>query len=77
MLKNTPHDHIDRKSLNMALTELENVAQCLNETKRVNDDKHIAKQFMELLKGNHPLKQNPDRYLIKQETVYIVSIFAW
>ncbi|KAG8431469.1 hypothetical protein GDO86_018618 [Hymenochirus boettgeri] len=37
MLKNTPHGHPDRLSLQLALTELETLAEKLNEQKRVAD----------------------------------------
>ncbi|XP_010874041.2 rho guanine nucleotide exchange factor 10-like protein isoform X4 [Esox lucius] len=37
MLKNTPRDHPDRLSLQLALTELETLAERLNEQKRVAD----------------------------------------
>ena len=37
MLKNTPKGHADRLSLQLALTELETLAEKLNEQKRVAD----------------------------------------
>lgn len=37
MLKNTPKGHVDRLPLQLALTELEMLAEKLNEQKRVAD----------------------------------------
>lgn len=37
MLKNTPTGHVDRLPLQLALTELETLAEKLNEQKRVAD----------------------------------------
>ncbi|GAA6073004.1 rho guanine nucleotide exchange factor 10-like protein isoform X1, partial [Tachysurus ichikawai] len=37
MLKNTPKGHVDRLPLQLALTELETLAEKLNEQKRVAD----------------------------------------
>lgn len=51
MLKNTPRGHPDRLPLQMALTELETLAEKLNERKRDADQrceiKHIAKAINE------------------------------
>ena len=46
MLKYTPHQHHDRSSLQTALTDLENVAHKLNESKRLTEQKLQAKRFM-------------------------------
>ncbi len=51
MLKNTPVGHPDRLPLQMALTELETLAEKLNERKREADQRceirHIAKAMNE------------------------------
>lgn len=51
MLKNTPVGHADRLPLQMALTELETLAEKLNERKREADQRceirHIAKAMNE------------------------------
>lgn len=51
MLKNTPVGHADRLPLQMALTELETLAEKLNEKKREADQRceirHIAKAVNE------------------------------
>ncbi|XP_030575228.1 rho guanine nucleotide exchange factor 10 isoform X2 [Archocentrus centrarchus] len=76
MLKNTPVGHSDRLPLQMALTELETLAEKLNERKREADQRceirHIAKAMNE--RYLNKLLSNGSRYLIRSddmvETVY-------
>uniref|UniRef100_A0A8C9RDY0 Rho guanine nucleotide exchange factor 10 n=1 Tax=Scleropages formosus TaxID=113540 RepID=A0A8C9RDY0_SCLFO len=76
MLKNTPVGHADRLPLQMALTELETLADKLNERKREADQrceiKHIAKAMNE--RYLNKLLSSGSRYLIRSddmvETVY-------
>lgn len=76
MLKNTPVGHADRLPLQMALTELETLAEKLNEKKREADQRceirHIAKAMNE--RYLNKLLSNCSRYLIRSddmvETVY-------
>ncbi|XP_054894379.1 rho guanine nucleotide exchange factor 10 isoform X2 [Poeciliopsis prolifica] len=76
MLKNTPVGHADRLPLQMALTELETLAEKLNEKKREADQRceirHIAKAMNEHYLNK--LLSNGSRYLIRSddmvETVY-------
>ncbi|KAI4804796.1 hypothetical protein KUCAC02_026411 [Chaenocephalus aceratus] len=76
MLKNTPVGHADRLPLQMALTELETLAEKLNEKKREADQRceirHIAKAMNE--RYLNKLLSNGSRYLIRSddmvETVY-------
>ncbi|KAL2099214.1 hypothetical protein ACEWY4_005694 [Coilia grayii] len=76
MLKNTPVGHPDRLPLQMALTELETLAEKLNEKKREADQrceiKHIAKAMNE--RYLNKLLSSGTRYLIRSddmvETVY-------
>ncbi|XP_045918121.1 rho guanine nucleotide exchange factor 10 isoform X1 [Micropterus dolomieu] len=76
MLKNTPVGHGDRLPLQMALTELETLAEKLNEKKREADQRceirHIAKAMNE--RYLNKLLSNGSRYLIRSddmvETVY-------
>ncbi|KAJ8371943.1 hypothetical protein AAFF_G00298550 [Aldrovandia affinis] len=76
MLKNTPVGHADRLPLQMALTELETLAEKLNERKREADQrcevKHIAKAMNE--RYLNKLLSSESRYLIRSdemvETVY-------
>ncbi|XP_075964630.1 rho guanine nucleotide exchange factor 10 [Anarhichas minor] len=76
MLKNTPVGHADRLPLQMALAELETLAEKLNEKKREADQRceirHIAKAMNE--RYLNKLLSNGSRYLIRSddmvETVY-------
>ncbi|KAI1895821.1 hypothetical protein AGOR_G00110710 [Albula goreensis] len=76
MLKNTPIGHGDRLPLQMALTELETLAEKLNEKKREADQRceirHIAKAMNE--RYLNKLLSSDSRYLIRSddmvETVY-------
>ncbi|XP_044021639.1 rho guanine nucleotide exchange factor 10 isoform X2 [Siniperca chuatsi] len=76
MLKNTPVGNADRLPLQMALTELETLAEKLNEKKREADQRceirHIAKAMNE--RYLNKLLSNGSRYLIRSddmvETVY-------
>lgn len=76
MLKNTPVGHADRLPLQMALTELETLADKLNEKKREADQRceirHIAKAMNE--RYLNKLLSNGSRYLLRSddmvETVY-------
>ncbi|CAB1330750.1 unnamed protein product [Coregonus sp. 'balchen'] len=76
MLKNTPAGHSDRLPLQMALTELETLAEKLNEKKMEADQRceirHIAKAMNE--RYLNKLLSNGSRYLIRSddmvETVY-------
>lgn len=45
MLRNTPHHHGDRLSLQLALTELEILAEKLNEQKRLADQEVEIQQL--------------------------------
>ena len=45
MLKNTPKSHSDRLPLQLALTELETLAEKLNEQKRVADQEAEIQQL--------------------------------
>ncbi|XP_068195753.1 rho guanine nucleotide exchange factor 10 isoform X2 [Antennarius striatus] len=69
MLKNTPVGHADRLPLQMALTELETLAEKLNEKKREADQRceirHIAKAMNESYLNK--LLSNGSRYLIRSD----------
>lgn len=54
LIKYTPHNHHDRRALQLALTELENVAHKLNERKRLCEQYFQAKQTMQLLPKQLP-----------------------
>lgn len=71
MLKNTPQGHPDRLPLQMALTELEILAEKLNERKRDADQrceiKHIAKAINE--RYLNKLLSSGSRYLVRSDNV--------
>uniref|UniRef100_A0A663EAC0 Rho guanine nucleotide exchange factor 10 n=1 Tax=Aquila chrysaetos chrysaetos TaxID=223781 RepID=A0A663EAC0_AQUCH len=76
MLKNTNKGHPDRLPLQMALTELETLAEKLNERKRDADQRCEIKQIAKAMNERYlnKLLSNGNRYLIRTddmvETVY-------
>ncbi|XP_072912869.1 rho guanine nucleotide exchange factor 10 isoform X3 [Hemitrygon akajei] len=76
MLKNTPKGHPDRLPLQMALTELETLAEKLNEEKREADQRCEMKQIAKAMNERYlnKLLRSGNRYLIRSddmmETVY-------
>ncbi|KAJ6665917.1 hypothetical protein lerEdw1_001389 [Lerista edwardsae] len=76
MLKNTTKGHPDRLPLQMALTELETLAEKLNERKRDADQRCEIKQIAKAMNERYlnKLLSNGNRYLIRTddmlETVY-------
>ncbi|XP_043535098.1 rho guanine nucleotide exchange factor 10 isoform X4 [Chiloscyllium plagiosum] len=76
MLKNTPKGHSDRLPLQMALTELETLAEYLNEQKREADQRCEMKQIAKAMNERYlnKLLRSGNRYLIRSddmvETVY-------
>ncbi|KAG2468001.1 ARHGA factor, partial [Polypterus senegalus] len=76
MLKNTPKEHSDRLPLQMALTELETLADKLNERKREADQRCEIKQIAKAMNESYlnKLLSSGNRYLIRSddmvETVY-------
>ncbi|XP_043929440.1 rho guanine nucleotide exchange factor 10 isoform X2 [Protopterus annectens] len=76
MLKNTPKGHQDRLPLQMALTELETLADKLSERKREVDQRCEVKQIAKSMNERYTSKllSSGNRYLIRSddmiETVY-------
>ncbi|XP_071466741.1 rho guanine nucleotide exchange factor 10 isoform X2 [Marmota flaviventris] len=76
MLKNTPKGHPDRLPLQMALTELETLAEKLNERKRDADQRCEIRQIAKAVNERYldKLLSSGSRYLIRSddviETVY-------
>lgn len=66
MLKNTPRGHPDRLPLQMALTELETLAEKLNERKRDADQRCEIKQIAKAIN---------ERYLNKVDVFPLCSLF--
>lgn len=56
MLRNTPEHHGDRLPLQLALTELENLAEKLNEQKRLADQQAEIQQLSRSA-GGHKLRK--------------------
>ncbi|XP_076451656.1 rho guanine nucleotide exchange factor 10-like protein [Babylonia areolata] len=54
LIKYTPRSHHDRQALQLALTELENVAHKLNERKRLSEQYFQAKRIMQMLPRQLP-----------------------
>lgn len=66
MLKNTPRGHPDRLPLQMALTELETLAEKLNERKRDADQRCEIKQIAKAIN---------ERYLNKVDAFLLCRLF--
>ncbi|KAM4703509.1 rho guanine nucleotide exchange factor 10-like protein [Rhinophrynus dorsalis] len=58
MLKNTPHGHPDRLSLQLALTELETLAEKLNEQKRLADQMAEIQQLCKSISDRNSLHKS-------------------
>ncbi|XP_012501319.1 PREDICTED: rho guanine nucleotide exchange factor 10 [Propithecus coquereli] len=76
LLKNTPKGHPDRLPIQMALTELETLAEKLNERKRDADQRCEIKQIAKAINERYlnKLLSSGNRYLVRSddmiETVY-------
>ncbi|XP_074603024.1 rho guanine nucleotide exchange factor 10-like protein isoform X2 [Brevipalpus obovatus] len=73
LLKHTPSDHPDRMSLQLALTQLEALADRLNERKR-DSERHFAVE--QLLKDylSNSTTASSNRYLLRMDIVYILVL---
>ncbi|XP_030078163.1 rho guanine nucleotide exchange factor 10-like protein isoform X3 [Microcaecilia unicolor] len=72
MLKNTPRGHADRLSLQLALTELETLAEKLNEQKRVADQVSEIQQLTKSVSDRsslHKMLSSGQRQLLLCETL--------
>ncbi|XP_035698073.1 rho guanine nucleotide exchange factor 10-like isoform X3 [Branchiostoma floridae] len=68
MLKNTPKGHPDRLSLQLALTQLETLAEKLNEHKRETETKYEVKQVSRNMNVKFATKTPTGaRYMIRQD----------
>lgn len=75
-MKDTPPGHHDRMSLQLALTQLESLAETLNERKREAEQHHAVREVLKHL-GKFSFKSSADRdhYLLRQDdVVQLVSI---
>lgn len=74
LLKHTPADHPDRMSLQLALTQLEALADRLNERKR-DAERHFA--VKQLLKDYlSSASSSPNRYLLRMDEVFLLDLDA-
>lgn len=71
MLHHTGHGHPDRMSLQLALTQLESLAELLNERKRESEQAQAFKEMLRAISGKlsaRPIADN-NRFLIRQDDV--------
>ncbi|KAG8195643.1 hypothetical protein JTE90_004978 [Oedothorax gibbosus] len=70
LLKDTPPGHHDRMSLQLALTQLESLAETLNERKREAEQHHAVREVLKHL-GKFSFKSSADRdhFLLRQDDV--------
>ena len=74
MLKHTPRDHVDRMSLQLALTQLESLAELLNERKRESEQYQAFRETLKRVSGKFSLRPLADnnRFLLRQDDVHLV-----
>ncbi|KAL3268866.1 hypothetical protein HHI36_007955 [Cryptolaemus montrouzieri] len=71
LLKHTPQGHHDRMSLQLALTQLESLAEMLNERKREAEQYQAFKEMLRNISGKfsaRPLSEG-NRYLLREDNV--------
>ncbi|XP_020300561.1 rho guanine nucleotide exchange factor 10 isoform X2 [Pseudomyrmex gracilis] len=71
LLKHTPQGHHDRMSLQLALTQLESLAEMLNERKRETEQFQAFKEMLRHVSGklSHRPLSSASRYLIREDNV--------
>ncbi|KAL7293203.1 hypothetical protein TKK_0013347 [Trichogramma kaykai] len=71
LLKYTPQGHHDRMSLQLALTQLESLAEMLNERKREAEQYQAFKEMLRHVSGkiSHRPLSSSSRYLIREDNV--------
>lgn len=72
LLKHTPPDHPDRMSLQLALTQLEALADRLNERKRDAERHFAVKQLLKDYLSGSTATNN--RYLLRMDEVYLLDL---
>lgn len=72
LLKHTPSDHPDRMSLQLALTQLEALADRLNERKRDSERQFAVKQLLKDYLSNSASSSN--RYLLRMDIVNVLVL---
>ncbi|XP_042146712.1 rho guanine nucleotide exchange factor 10-like protein isoform X3 [Ixodes scapularis] len=86
LLKQTPKGHLDRMSLQLALTQLELLAEALNERKRAAEQHHAVLQVLGSLESKFSLKalaaaaasstsvDGADHFLLRQDDVLQLEV---
>ncbi|KAJ8984924.1 hypothetical protein NQ317_012170 [Molorchus minor] len=71
LLKHTPQGHHDRMSLQLALTQLESLAEMLNERKREAEQYQAFKEMLRNISGKFSARPLSDgnRYLLREDNV--------
>lgn len=71
LLKHTPQGHHDRMSLQLALTQLESLAEMLNERKREAEQFQAFKEMLRNISGKFTARPLSDgnRYLLREDNV--------
>lgn len=74
LLKHTPQDHHDRMSLQLALTQLESLAEMLNERKREAEQYQAFKEMLGHISGTFNTRSlsstgNRHRYLLREDNL--------
>lgn len=72
MLRNTPRRHGDRLPLQLALTELETLAEKLNEQKRLADQEAEVQQLMQSA-GGHKLRKVAPKATLRTHVTFRVQ----
>ncbi|XP_043239320.1 rho guanine nucleotide exchange factor 10-like isoform X5 [Amphibalanus amphitrite] len=69
LLKHTPQGHHDRMSLQLALTQLESLAEMLNERKRESEQFKAFRETLRRLNGKFSMRSLADtnRYLLRED----------
>lgn len=75
LLKHTPNEHPDRMSLQLALTQLESLADRLNERKRDAERHFAVKQLLKDYLSNSTTNSS-HRFLLRQDDVYQLDLDA-
>ncbi|XP_039297113.1 rho guanine nucleotide exchange factor 10-like [Nilaparvata lugens] len=76
LLHHTGHGHPDRMSLQLALTQLESLAELLNERKREAEQSQAFKEMLRAISGKlaaRPIADN-NRYLLRQDDVVQMEV---
>lgn len=75
LLKHTPAEHPDRMSLQLALTQLESLADRLNERKRDAERHFAVKQLLKDYLSNSTTNSS-HRYLLRQDDICLLDLDA-